>query len=52
MYLQGANFQGGDGIVSADVDDTISNVGRLAREGMRNTNSEIIDIMLHEHQTC
>lgn len=46
MYLRGQNFQGGDGIVSDEVEGTLGNVGRLAREGMKKTNEEIIDIMV------
>ncbi len=34
MYLNGKQFYSGDGIVAKDVDNTIDNVGRMAREGM------------------
>ncbi|MCC8060929.1 MAG: L-serine ammonia-lyase, iron-sulfur-dependent, subunit alpha [Clostridiales bacterium] len=46
MYIRGQQFYGGDGIVTKGVENTIRNVGRLAREGMKETNEEIIDIML------
>ncbi len=46
MYCSGHQFYGGDGIVSKGVENTIQNVGRLARDGMKNTDEEIIDIML------
>ena len=46
MYKAGQQFWGGDGIVSKGVENTITNVGRLAREGMRETDKEIIKIML------
>lgn len=46
MFRQGSQFMGGDGIVSKGVENTISNVSRLASEGMRKTDSEIIKIML------
>lgn len=46
MYKSGHQFFGGDGIVSKGVENTIKNVGRLAREGMKSTDEEIIDIML------
>ncbi|MBQ2862865.1 MAG: serine dehydratase subunit alpha family protein [Clostridia bacterium] len=46
MYRAGNQFYGGDGIVSKGVENTIKNVGRLAREGMKETDEEIIDIML------
>lgn len=38
----------GDGIVSKGVENTIRNVSHLASEGMRNTDSEIIRIMLEK----
>ena len=39
-------FYGGDGIVTKGVENTIRNVGVLAREGMSGTDKEIIKIML------
>ena len=41
-----SQFHGGDGIVTKGVENTIKNVGRLAREGMSDTDREIIEIML------
>ncbi len=46
MYMQGQQFYGGDGIVTRGVENTISNVGRLARDGMGETDKEIIRIMV------
>lgn len=46
MYLDGQQFYGGDGIVSKGVENTISNIGRLGCEGMKETDEEIIRIML------
>lgn len=46
MFRQGSQFYGGDGIVSKGVENTIGNVSRLASEGMRKTDAEIIKIML------
>jgi L-cysteine desulfidase len=46
MFCAGHQFRGGDGIVSKGVENTIRNIGRLARDGMRETDKEIIDIML------
>lgn len=46
MFRQGSQFLGGDGIVSKGVEKTIGNVSRLASEGMRKTDAEIIKIML------
>lgn len=46
MFKKGQQFYGGDGIVSKGVENTINNIGRLGREGMRETDKEIIRIML------
>ena len=45
MYKSGNQFYGGDGIVTKGVENTIENVGRLGRLGMRETDREIIRIM-------
>jgi len=46
MYEDGRQFRGGDGIVTNDVDGTIHNVGKLGKDGMRETDKEIISIMM------
>ena len=46
MFRSGDQFFGGDGIVKKGVENTIANVGRLARDGMRETDKEIIRIMI------
>jgi len=46
MYIRGQQFYGGDGIVTAGIENTIKNVGRLAKDGMKETNEEIINIMI------
>lgn len=46
MFREGSQFIGGDGIVSKGVENTIRNVSRLAADGMRKTDAEIIKIML------
>ncbi|MBQ7859565.1 MAG: serine dehydratase subunit alpha family protein [Faecalibacterium sp.] len=48
MQRQGTQFYGGDGIVVKGVENTIRNVGRLARLGMAQTDKEIIQIMLED----
>ncbi len=48
MYRHGSQFYGGDGIVTKGAENTIHNVGRLARIGMAQTDKEIIDIMLSD----
>lgn len=45
MHLNGQQFYAGDGIVSKGVEATIRNVGRLGRDGMRETDKEILRIM-------
>ena len=46
MHLLGKDFQPEDGIVAATAEQTINNVGRIARLGMKETNEEIIKIMI------
>jgi len=46
MYIQGQQFYGGDGIVTRGVENTIRNVGQLAKDGMCETDKEIIRIMV------
>lgn len=46
MYKRGQQFYAGDGIVTKGADATIRNVGRLGKEGMKETNDEIISIMI------
>ncbi|MDP3448816.1 MAG: L-serine ammonia-lyase, iron-sulfur-dependent, subunit alpha, partial [Eubacteriales bacterium] len=46
MYTQNQEFVSGDGIVVKGVDNTIRNVGRLAKDGMRETETEILSMML------
>ena len=48
MYQNGQQFRGGDGIVTKGVENTIRNVSQLGREGMRETDKEIVKIMLQE----
>ena len=46
LYENGNQFFGGDGIVKKGVENTIANVGRLARVGMEQTDKEIIQLMM------
>lgn len=46
MAKEGRRFRGGDGIVTRGVEGTIANIGVLAREGMRETDRVILNIML------
>lgn len=45
MYKKGQQFYGGDGLVAKGVENTIRNIGRLGKDGMRETDKEIIRIM-------
>ena len=46
MYKNGQEFRGGDGIVKKGVERTIENVARLGRDGMRETDKEILEMMI------
>ncbi|MCQ2609257.1 MAG: L-serine ammonia-lyase, iron-sulfur-dependent, subunit alpha [Lachnospiraceae bacterium] len=48
MYLAKKDFKQKDGIIGKNVEDTIKNVGKLGFVGMKETNDEIINIMLSE----
>ena len=48
MYWEHQQFYGGDGIITKGVDKTVTNVGILAREGMRETDKTILQIMLSD----
>ena len=48
MYIRGQQFMGGDGIVMKGVEATLKNIGRLGKEGMKETNEEIIKMMIGE----
>ena len=49
MFLQGQQFYAGDGIVTKGVEATIHNIGRLGKDGMKETNAEIIRMMIGEN---
>ncbi len=48
MQCHNTQFYGGEGIVTKGVENTIHNVGRVARLGMAETDKEIIRIMMNE----
>ncbi len=48
MQQQGKQFYGGEGIITKGVENTIRNVGRVARLGMAETDREIIRIMMEK----
>ena len=47
LYRSGNQFFGGDGIVKKGVENTIDHVGRLAQDGMKETDKEILNIMMN-----
>ncbi len=46
LAMDNKAYAAGDGLVKGDVEATISSVGRIARDGMRETDKEILKIML------
>ena len=48
MYNEGNQFFGGDGIVKKGVEKTIETIGKLARQGMKQTDEEIIRLMMED----
>lgn len=48
MYKCGQEFLGGDGLVIKGVEETIKNIGRLGKDGMKETNEEIIKMMVEQ----
>ena len=48
MYKNGQQFRAGDGIVTKGVENTIRNIGQLGHDGMRETDKEIVKIMLQK----
>jgi len=46
MSKHGDNLLGGDGIIGCDAEETIDHIGRLGRNGMRETDVEILKIMV------
>ena len=48
MHIRNQNFQPDDGLVGDTPEETIANIGRLGKQGMKHTNEEIIKIMVGE----
>ena len=46
LAREGEAFQEGEGIIKSGVEETIDSIGRMAKEGMHETNRVILDIML------
>ena len=46
MYLAHQQFRDGDGLIVKGVENTIQNISKLAKEGMKETDKEIIRMMI------
>lgn len=47
MATDGETFSAGEGLVTTDIDTTIKNIGIMAKEGMRQTDVEILTLMIN-----
>ncbi|WP_298069894.1 L-serine ammonia-lyase, iron-sulfur-dependent, subunit alpha, partial [uncultured Mailhella sp.] len=52
MSMDGNTFGAGEGLVKENVESTIASIGRMAAEGMRETDTEILRIMIEKGQAC
>lgn len=48
MHKNGQDFEEGDGLIADCAEETIGNIGRLGKQGMKLTNEEIIKMMVGE----
>lgn len=48
MHRMGQDFEEGDGLIADCAEETIGNIGRLGKQGMKETNEEIIKMMVGE----
>ena len=46
MSISDKEFRGGEGFVENDVEETIKNMGYIGKVGMRETDREILNIMI------
>jgi len=46
MARDGKVFQSGEGLVGEDAEQTIRNIGRVGRDGMRTTDVEVLNVMI------
>ena len=52
MSMDGNTFGAGEGLVKESVEQTIASIGRMAAEGMRETDTEILRIMIGQGSGC
>lgn len=48
MFREGQEFKAGDGIVAKGIEANIENIGQLAKVGMRETDKEILHLMVEQ----
>jgi len=48
MAVEGKVFKPGEGLVEADVEATIDNIGRMGKVGMKSTDVEILNMMIED----
>lgn len=46
LAREGRVYQYGDGLVGEDAEETIRNIGKVGRDGMRSTDQEVLQIMI------
>lgn len=46
MAKRGKNFKTGDGLMKGNIEETIQAIGRLGREGMKETDNEVLNMMI------
>lgn len=52
MSMDGCTFGAGEGLVKDHVEQTIASIGRMASQGMRETDHEILKIMIEQGSGC
>lgn len=52
LSSEGRTFSDGEGVVTADIEQTIANIGRIGGEGMKSTDLEILRIMVGGNATA
>ncbi|MGF6989454.1 L-cysteine desulfidase [Lachnospiraceae bacterium PF1-21] len=51
LSMKGLAFKAGEGIVQSNIEDTIKSIGYIGRVGMKNTDIEILNIMIDNERT-
>ena len=48
LTFRGKSFCPGEGVIKDDADDTVKEVGKIAREGMKETDQVILNVMVND----